>query len=319
MGLKHELIDIVEHLDGDGEFLVSKFERHKNEIKNGAQVIVREGQIACFVYRGKLADVLGPGSYSVDSENLPFLSTLAGWKYGFESPIKSDVYFISTTRSVGLKWGTKQPIPKRDKELGIVRLRAFGSFVISVLDASVLLQQIIGSRENIKIESLLDHVRSSISARFADVVGEAAELSVLDMSSQYDEIADLTLVRANPDLKDIGLKLNRIFVEGITLPDNVSEAIDKRGSVKSVGDLNDFDQYQRSISLEKAAGSSNTVGEFVNLGAAIPLAQKLVDSSSRTKSNFESELSELERLWELHQAGALNAEEFLAAKKKYLK
>ncbi len=321
MGIRHEFIDIVEHIDEGNEFLVSKFERHKNEIKNGAKIIVREGQVAAFVYKGSLADILTPGSYTVDSENLPVLSTLAGWKYGFESPIKSDVYFITTTRAVGLKWGTKQPILKKDHDLGMVRLRAFGSFVISVLDPAVLLRQLIGTQSTVTVSALLDYVRSVISARFADVLGEHTELSALDLSASYDELGEATVQRAAKDLSETGLRLDKVYIEGITLPDSVSDAIDKRGSIQSVGDLDDFDQYQRSISLEKAAGSSNTAGEFVSLGAAIPLAQKLAQQSSSEPKKPQSEegmAEKIEKLWALHQSGALSLEEFNKAKAKLI-
>jgi len=320
MGLRHELVDIVEHIDDKNEFLVSKFERHKNEIKNGAQIIVREGQVAAFVYRGSLADVLEPGSYTVDSENLPVLSTLAGWKYGFESPIKSDAYFISTTRSVGLKWGTKQPILKRDLELGIVRLRAFGSFVVAVEDPAVLLRQIIGTQENVEVSELMGYVRSVISARFADVLGESKDVLAIDLATIYDELGETTVARAKSDLNEIGMRLEKVLIEGISLPDTVSDAIDKRGSIGSIGDLDEFDQYQRSISIEKAAGASNTAGEFVSMGAAIPLAQKLAEAQlSGDNKGTEVDLAdEVERLWALHQKGALSKEEFESAKAKLI-
>ena len=320
MALRHEFIDIVEHLDDRNEFLVSKFKRHQNEIKNGAQVIVREGQVAAFIYRGALADILEPGSYTVNSENLPLLSTLAGWKYGFESPIKSDVYFISTTRTIGLKWGTKQPIPKRDPELGIVRLRAFGSFVIAVDNVTTLLRQLIGTQATIEVSALLDYVRSGISARFADVLGECSDVKAIDLSSVYDELGVTTVDRAQQDLQEIGLRLEKVLVEGITFPDSVSESIDKQGSINSVGDLDRFDQYQRSISMEKAAGASNTVGEFVSLGAAIPLAQKMVQhQESEVKTSRSADLvQEIERLWALFEKGALTKEEFEKAKAKLI-
>ncbi|MFN7337530.1 MAG: SPFH domain-containing protein, partial [bacterium] len=166
--LSGELIDIVEWLDDSRDTLVYRFQRMNNEIKNGAKLTVREGQMAVFVNEGKIADIFQPGMYTLETANLPILATLKGWKYGFNSPFKAEVYFVNTRQFTNLKWGTMNPVMLRDAEFGPLRLRAFGNYAIQVTDPGALVKEIAGTNGRLTVEGLTDQVRNFIVSRFAE-------------------------------------------------------------------------------------------------------------------------------------------------------
>src|SRR5262245_55009575 len=184
--LKQELIDIIEWLDDTNDTLAYRFERYNNEIKYGAKLVVREGQMAVFVNEGKIADVFTPGTYTLQTQNLPILATLKGWKYGFESPFKAEVYFASTRRITDLKWGTKSPVMRRDAEFGPVRLRSYGTYVVQMKDPAVFVRQVAGTDGTVKAEEIVEQLRNMIVARFTDILGES-RIPVLDLAGNYDE------------------------------------------------------------------------------------------------------------------------------------
>ncbi|MEJ2649228.1 MAG: SPFH domain-containing protein, partial [Sedimentisphaerales bacterium] len=171
--IRGEFIDIVEWTDSSNDTMVYRFQRYNNEIKMGAKLTVREGQVTVFVNKGQIADVFEPGMYTLETDNLPILSTLRGWVHGFNSPFKAEIYFVSTRRFTDLKWGTKHPITLRDAEFGPVRLRAFGTYVIKVVDPRALIREIVGTDGHFTTGEITEQLRNLIVSRFADVIGES--------------------------------------------------------------------------------------------------------------------------------------------------
>ncbi|MBT8484529.1 MAG: SPFH domain-containing protein, partial [Phycisphaerae bacterium] len=250
--LKTELIDIIEWLDPSNDTMVHRFERYENEIKYGAKLIVREGQAAVFVNEGQIADVFGPGTHTLETKNLPILATLKGWKYGFHSPFKAEVYFCSTRRFTDLKWGTQNPVMLRDSEFGPVRLRAFGTYVIKTSDPGTFIREIVGTDGHFTTDEITEQLRNMIVSRFTDILGES-NIPILDLAGNYDELGDFITNRIQPEFGTYGLELTKFLVENISLPPAVEEALDKRSSMGVIGDLKKYTQFQTAEAIRDAA------------------------------------------------------------------
>ena len=279
--LRGELIDIVQWLpEQAADLMVWRFPKPDNEIKYGAQLVVRESQVAAFVNEGQLADVYAPGTHTLVTQNMPILSKLRGWKYGFESPFKAEVYFVSTRTFNDRKWGTKNPIMMRDAEFGPVRLRAFGNFQVKVTDPAAFLRQIVGTDARFTTEQLDDQVRDMVAARFADCLAES-KIPVLDLAANQDELGKVMLARIQPDFDPFGLTILKLFVENISLPEEVEKALDKRTSMGVMGDLQKYTQFQIANAIGDAAknpGGLGALGASVGLGAAV--AQQMAGTMS---------------------------------------
>ena len=270
--LTGELIDIIEWLDDTRDTMVWRFPRHENEIKNGAKLIVRESQAAAFVREGALADVFQhPGTYTLATQNLPVLSTLLGWKYGFESPFKAEVYFVSTRVFTDRKWGTKNPIMLRDPEFGPTRVRAFGTFAVQVSNVAVLLRNVAGTNSAFSVEQIGQQLRDLMVARFADAVAES-KIPVLDMAANQDELGKVLLGRINADFEPYGLTVTQLVVENISLPPEVEAAMDKRTSMGVLGNLDAYAKFQAASALEKAAENP---GGTAGLGVGFVMANQM--------------------------------------------
>lgn len=266
-----ELIDIIEWTDDSSNTLVWRFPRYENEIKYGAQLVVRQSQAAVFVNQGEIADVFTAGRHQLTTKNLPVLTTLAGWKYGFHSPFKAEVYFVNTRNFTNLKWGTKNPVPLRDPEFGPVRLRSYGSYVIRVNDPAKLVQEIVGTEGHFTLEEITDQLRNMIVTRFSDLLGEN-RIPVLDLAASYDELSTALTERIAPEFAGYGLELTKLLVEHITLPPEVEEALDKRSSMGIIGDLDHYLKYQSANSMEAAArnpGGDAAAGIGMGMGFAM--------------------------------------------------
>jgi len=274
--ITNELVDIIEWLDDTRDTMVWRFPRYQNEIKYGAQLIVREGQAAAFINEGKLADLfLVPGTYTLDTKNLPILATLRGWKFGFESPFKSEVYFVSLRTFTDRKWGTKNPIMMRDVEFGPVRLRAFGTFSIKCSDPAVLLRSVVGTDARLTIDEIGEQLRDLLVARFADVLGES-KIPILDLASNYDDLGKFLTTRMQPDFAIFGLQLVTLTVENISLPPEVEAAMDKRTSMGVIGNLNAYTQFQTANAIGDAAKNPGGIGGVgAGLGAGMAMANQM--------------------------------------------
>jgi membrane protease subunit (stomatin/prohibitin family) len=274
--LRGELIDIVEWTDTSRDTLAWKFPRHQNEIKSGAKLVVREGQTAIFVDQGRLADVFDPGTYTLDTANLPILSTLEGWKYGFESPFKAEVFFVNTRRFPDQKWGTKNPIMLRDPEFGPTRLRAFGTYAFRVSDPATFLETIVGTSGDVDTGAITDQIRNILVARFTDVLGES-KLAALDMAANVDELGGFVAEKMADDMDEYGIEVLNLLVENVSLPPAVEQALDQRTSMGVIGDLGAYTQYQTAQAIGKAAenpgGGAAAAG--VGFGAGMAMANQM--------------------------------------------
>jgi membrane protease subunit (stomatin/prohibitin family) len=270
--LTGELIDIIEWTQPpQSDLLAYRFPRYSNEIKNGAKLTVREGQAAAFVNEGQLADVYQPGMYTLTTENMPILSTLKGWKYGFNSPFKAEVYFISTKRYTDLKWGTQNPIMLRDPEFGPVRVRAFGTYAFQVSDPATFLRQLVATDPSFESYEIATQLRNTIVARFVDAIGQA-KIAVLDLAGNYERIAQVALEHIRPDLAQMGLSLAAFYIENISLPPEVEQALDKRTQMGVLGNLDQYAKFQAANAIPDAAknpGGMGGVGAQIAVGMAM--------------------------------------------------
>src|SRR5215831_12913350 len=277
--VRGEFVDIIQWTDDTTDTMVYRFERYNNQIKYGAKLTVREGQAAVFVNEGRIADVFQPGMYTLETQNMPILATLKGWKYGFNSPFLAEVYFCSMHQFTDLKWGTMNPIMMRDAEFGPVRIRAFGTYVIHVKDPAVLIRQIVGTDGRFTVEEIMNQLRNLIVSRFAEIAGQS-HIPVLDMAANYGAFGDFLTKRIAPEFESYGVELTKLLVENISLPPAVEEALDKRTSMGVVGNLAAYTQFNVANSIPDAArnpGGLAAAGAGLGIGVAMatPIGQAL--------------------------------------------
>jgi excisionase family DNA binding protein len=273
--IKGELLDIVEWTDDTRDTLAWRFPDDDKAIKNGAQLIVRESQVAQFVYLGEFGDTFSPGKHRLTTDNIPVLTTLKSWPFGFNSPFKADVYFVTTRLFTGNKWGTSNPVMVRDTDFGMVRLRAFGTYDFKVVDPRMFLREVAGSDHNFRLDEFNDTMRSRIVSIFTDAVA-SANIPVLDVASRYTELGDALLPLINPAVRSkYGLELTSFIVENVSVPPEVEEAIDKRSSMAAVGNLNEFVKYQMGKGLE-AGGGAGAAGTAAELAVGFGIAQEMM-------------------------------------------
>ncbi len=278
--LMGEFIDVIQWTDDSNDTLVYRFERQGNEIKFGAKLTVREGQVAVFVNEGQLADTFQPGMYELKTNNLPILSTLQAWKHGFESPFKAEVYFFSTRRFTDLKWGTQNPVMLRDPEFGPIRLRAFGSYAIRIKDAPTFLREIVGTDGRFTTDEITNQLRNMVVSRFANILGQA-KIPALDLAGNYDQLGQFLLQRIAPEFEAVGLELTNLLVENISLPKEVEAVLDKRTSMGIVGNLDQYTQFQAAEAMRDAAANPGGGSEAMNMGLGLAMAQRLNETLSR--------------------------------------
>jgi membrane protease subunit (stomatin/prohibitin family) len=268
---KAELLDIIEWTDDSRDTMVWRFPRFDNEIKYGAQLTVRQSQAAVFVNEGKIADVFPPGRYRLVTENLPVLTTLLGWKYGFHSPFKAEVYFVNTKNFTDLKWGTKNPVVVRDPEFGTVRLRAFGSYVVKVSAPARFINEIVGTGGHFTVDDIAGQLRNLVVTRFSDLVAESG-ISLPDLSAHYDELSKTLAEKIAHEFTEYGLEVTKLLIENIALPPEVESALDKKNSMGIIGNLDNYLKFQSATAMEAAAnnpGGEASAGIGMGIGFAM--------------------------------------------------
>ncbi len=271
--IKSQLIDIIEWLDDSNNTLVYRFPDQDHEIKNGAKLTVREGQAAIFVNEGQIADVFPPGLYSLTTQNLPILSRLKGWKYGFESPFKAEVYFVNTRRYMDMKWGTPNPIMLRDAEFGVVRLRAFGIYAIRVKDPATFLREVVGTDGHYTTRKIEGQLRRTLVSSFTTHVAKA-KVPAIDLAAHYDTIGARSMNNLQGEFEPLGIELVSFVIENISLPPALEEVLDKRASMGILGDVNRYTQFQAADALRDAANQPGGIaGMGVALGAGLTVGQ----------------------------------------------
>ena len=275
--VRGQLLEIIEWTDDSRDTLSYRYPDEDKEIKRGAQLIVRESQVVQFVYVGQFGDQFGPGKHTLTTDNIPVLSRLKGWKYGFESPFKADVYFVTTRLFTGNKWGTSNPIMVRDADFGIVRVRAFGTYDFRVSDPQRFLKEVAGTDDHFRLDEFNDTMRSRIVSVFSDALAKA-KVPALDVAARYSELGDALLPVINPILADrYGLEMTAFVVENVSVPPEVEQAIDKRSSMAAVGNLNDYVKFQMAQGMEKGGGGPGGMAAEMAVGMA--MAQQMMNQT----------------------------------------
>jgi excisionase family DNA binding protein len=274
--IRGELIEILEFNDDSRDTISWRFPDSDREIKRGAQLIVRESQVAQFVYLGQFGDTFSPGKHTLVTDNIPILSTLKGWKYGFESPFKADVYFINTRLFTGNKWGTSNPVMMRDQDFGIIRLRAFGTYDFRVVEPRLFLKEVVGTDQNFRLDEFADTMRSRLVSVFADSLA-TSKVPALDVASRYTELGNALLPVINPITSaKYGIEFSSFIVENVSVPPEVEQAIDKRSSMSAIGNLNEYVKYQMGLGMEKGGGAG-AAGTAAELAVGFGIAQQMMN------------------------------------------
>ena len=276
--ISKQFIDIIEWTDDSRDTLSYRFPDDDREIKNGAQLVVRESQVAQFVYLGQFGDAFGPGRYALTTDNIPVLTDLKGWKYGLESPFKADVYFVVTRVFTGNKWGTANPVMMRDQDFGIVRLRAYGTYDFRITDVPKFLKEVAGTDAHFRLDEFNDTMRSRIVSVFSDALAQS-RIPALDVAARYSELGLALLPLVNPILGDkYGLTMTSFVVENVSVPAEVEQAIDKRSSMAAVGSLNDYVKYQMGQGMAQG-GTGGAGGVAAEMAVGMAMAQQMMNQS----------------------------------------
>ncbi len=281
--IKGQLIDVIEWTDSSNKTMVHKYDMNGKEIMMGAQLTVRESQVAIFVNEGQLADIFEPGRYELQTSNMPILTALKSWKYGFNSPFKADVYFINTKQFLDMKWGTSNPVMMRDAEFGMIRLRAFGIYSFRVSDPETFLKEVFGTSALFTVEGVEGQIKRTLVSGLSDAIAES-KIPALDLAANYDEIAKYALDSINPKIAALGLTLCSFVIENISLPEEVEKTMDKRTSMGVLGNLDQYAKYQAAEAMREAANNdgSGMAGMGVGMGAGAAMGQMFAQSMGNT-------------------------------------
>jgi excisionase family DNA binding protein len=275
--IKGQFIEIIEWTDDSRDTLSYRFPDEDKEIKRGAQLIVRESQMVQFVYLGQYGDLYGPGKHTLSTDNIPILTRLKGWKYGFETPFKADVYYVTTRLFTGNKWGTSNPVMVRDQDFGIVRLRAFGTYDFRIVEVPKFLKEVAGTDDHFRLDEFADVMRSRLISVFSEALA-ASRIPALDIASRYSELGAALLPLINPAIRDkYGIEMASFVVENVSVPPEVEQAIDKRSSMAAVGSLNDYVKYQMAQGFEKGGAGAGGIGAEMAVGMA--MAQQMINQT----------------------------------------
>ncbi|NML63997.1 virion core protein (lumpy skin disease virus) [Hymenobacter sp. RP-2-7] len=317
--IHNELLELIEWVDASTDTVIWKFPDRDNNLKNGAQLTVRESQVAILLDQGRVADVFGPGRHELSTPNLPVLTTLRGWKYGFDSPFKVDVYFVSTRQFTNLKWGTPNPVILRDPEFKQVRVRAFGTFALRVREAAKFLTEFAGTNPVVRIGDVEGQLRSAIVNKFSDTLAEA-NVSVLDLARNYQELGERLRPLLQDDFGAYGLELTRFYLENASLPPEVEAFLDKTTQLGMAGDMARFQQFQAGLAVEKAAEQPSGVGGAAVLlgGLGSMLNATAAPTPPAPGPDRAQTMQLLRELGQLKAEGVLTEEEFNAKKTELL-
>ena len=287
--IRTQFIEVIEWLDDSGNTILYRFPVAGQEIKNGAQLTVRESQSAVFVFQGQIADVFGPGRYTIDGGNTPILTKLGAWKYGFNSPFKAEVYFVNTKQFTDLKWGTSNPVMMRDADFGMVRLRAFGIYSIRVSDPSALIKEVAGTNAHFVTEDIEGQLKRMLVSGFSDALAES-KIAALDLASNYDELGKFIRSKLTDDFKAYGLDLTKLVIENISLPAEVEAAMDKRTSMGVIGDVSRYAQFQAADAMRDAAQNpGGGAGTGAGLGAGFAIGNAMAGAMTNAMNQSKNE------------------------------
>ena len=322
--ISKQLVDVIDWTEEPGD-LALRYPIKDREIQNGAQLTVRDGQIALFYDEGRVADAFQPGLHTLDTANLPVLTSLRHWETGFRSPYKADVYFFTTREHTGLKWGTPQPITVRDKEFGAIRVRAFGSYGFRIDDVPVFATKLMGTLEHLTVQDVEAQLKSVIVTAIASALGKS-DIAFLDIAGDQQAMSERLMAAVAPAFAQWGLKCTSFFVESVSLPEEVQAYLDKGSSMRVIGDVNQYARFQAADSIDEAAaasggmaglGASMALGQSMaaNLGAALnPAAPPPAAAPAAAPVSTDDVFEQIEKFHKLLQMGALTQAEFDARK-----
>ncbi len=283
--IKSQLIDVIEWKDPGENVLVYRYPMNGKEIMMGAKLTVRESQAAIFVNEGKIADVFQAGLYTLTTENLPLLTVLQSWKYGFNSPFKSEVYFVSLRQYTDQKWGTTNPVMMRDAEFGMLRLRAFGIYSFRVADPTIFLRQFFGTQSEFSVDAITGQLRNSLVSSLSDLLGET-NTPALDLAAHYDELSQQLMVKMQPSFNSLGLQMASLFIQNISLPEEVEKAIDARSKMGVLGNLDQYTKLQTAEAIgkiaEKEGGGTAGGVDLAGLGVGLGVGQTIAASMAQS-------------------------------------
>ena len=329
--IRGEFIEVIDWVEQDKDIVVWKFPDNDANIKYGAQLTVRESQTAIFLDQGTVADVFEPGQHKLITDNIPVLTTLRNWDKGFDSPFKADVYFVSQRQFTNLKWGTANPIMLRDPEFKQVRIKAFGTYFIRVADPVLFFREFAGTSSTLRISEVESAMRDIVAPRFAEALAEA-EISVMDLVSNYTELGDRIRPILQLEFDRFGIELTKFQIASTSLPKEVEEFYDKMTNMNMVGNMKKFQEFQQANAVEKAAenpggGASEGIGMGMGFGMAQMMMNQQQSASPRsaeanpasTKAQTREEvLDTLKSLGDLKEAGILTEAEFQTKKEELL-
>lgn len=284
---KKQLLEVLEWKDSSKDILVYRHPvQDREEIMNSSTLIVRESQVAIFVHKGQIADVFTPGTYKLNTENIPFLTKLLSLPTGFNSRIKAEVYFVNTKQFIGQKWGTQNPIMMRDADFGSIRLRGFGTFSYKVEDAKTFMREVFGTNPVYRVEDLSTQCKSILVSNITDAIAEA-KVPALDLAANYKEIGDKIVEVSQPEFEKMGLKLCKVVVENLSLPEEVEKVLDERSKLGILGDkMGTYTQYQSAQAIRDVAknpNGGNMAGIGVGLGAGATIGNMFAQSMANIK------------------------------------
>ncbi|PIC80944.1 hypothetical protein CSV75_03965 [Sporosarcina sp. P18a] len=280
---KNQFIEVIEWQAQDANTLVYQFPVHNNEIKMGAELTVRESQVAVFVNEGEIADVFGPGRHILYTQNMPILTKLKSWKYGFDSPFKAEVYFINTKQFINQKWGTSNPIMMRDPDFGMIRLRGYGIYSYRVSDPTVFLRELFGTNSSYDTNSVEGHLKKMIISGLSDLFAES-QIPALDLSMHYDELSEKGKEKMMSRFAAFGFEITSLYIENLSLPKEVEEAMDKRTSMGVLGNMQQYQQYQVAEAMRDAAqNEGGMAGAGVGMGAGMGMGQVMANAMNQNQ------------------------------------
>lgn len=317
--LKKQLIDVIDWTDDTPGVLAFRFPMQDREIQNGAQLTVRDTQIALFVNEGQLADLFEAGRHTLATKSLPLLTNLQHWDKGFESPFKSDLYFFSTREQIDQRWGTANPIVIKDKQFGPIRIRAHGTYSYRIKNPRIFYAKLSGSKDVFTTQDLDGQIRAAILTHLASFLGQLSG-SFVDMAANQIEFSN-TLKAALVELfTGYGLSLESFFVQSISLPEELQAHLDKAASMRMVGDLRQYAQFQAAESIVLAAqNEGGGAGAGAGVGLGIAMSQTMAGVANAPHAPSEDSLATIARLHDLMQKGAISKEEFESKKAELLK
>ncbi|AXI01282.1 hypothetical protein DV702_04720 [Sporosarcina sp. PTS2304] len=270
---KNQFIEVIEWQDQQSNTLVYQFPVHNNEIKMGAELTVRESQVAIMVNEGEIADVFGPGRHVLYTQNMPILTKLKSWKYGFDSPFKAEVYFINTKQFINQKWGTSNPIMMRDHDFGMIRLRGYGIYSYRVKEPVVFLRELFGTNSSYDTSAIEGHLKKMIISGLSDLFAES-QIPALDLAMHYDELSEASKQKMIPRFAEFGFEITSLYIENLSLPKEVEEAMDKKTTMGVLGNMQQYQQYQAAEAIRDAAkNEGGLAGAGVGMGAGMSMGQ----------------------------------------------